>query len=199
MSSSTALEEMHHIAPHIRVGRARAGVLMLILSDSLSVVALMAAGGYLNALNTENQFKIAGDHAPALLPGILVAIAWLLSGLTYYWWARGAQKNAGKGQTIIFVVSLVLMIAGLVGQIWIGATLGYAAPFHAYVSLVLFVTWYSVVHLALAVIIGLLLLGRILRGRLSEEHSYIIGVTGYWWYYTVISALIMWLFASFFV
>ncbi len=196
--SSTALEEMHHIAPHIRSGRARAGVLMLILSDSLSVIALLAAGGYLNALNTENQFKIAGDHAPALVPGLLIAIGLLLSGLTYYLWARGAQKNAGKGQAIIFIISLLLIVAALVGQIWVGATLGYAAPFHAYISLILFVTWYSAVHLLLAVIIGLLLLGRILRGRLSE-HSYIIAVTGYWWYYTVISALIMWLFASFFV
>jgi hypothetical protein len=195
---STALEEMHNIAPHIRVGRARAGVLMLILSDSLSVIALLAAGGYLGALNTENQFKVAGDHAPAFLPGLLVAIALLLSGLTYYWWAQRAGKNPENGQTIFFILAWVFMIASLVGQIWIGATLGYAAPFHAYVSLIMFLTWYSAVHLLLAVIIGLLLLGRILRGRLNG-HTYIVGVTGYWWYYTVASALIMWLFAAFFV
>jgi hypothetical protein len=194
--SSTALEEMHHIPQHIRVGRARAGVLMLILSDSLSVVALLAAGGYLGALNTENQFKLAGDHPPALLPGLLVVIALLLSGLAYYWWARGAQKNAGSGQSIFIILSLVLMAAALVGQIVIGGTLGYSAPFHGYISLMLFLTWYSAVHLLLATIIGLLLLGRVLRGRLGE-YSYIIGVTGYWWYYTVVSSLLMWLFASF--
>ncbi len=194
---STALEEMHNIAPHIRVGRARAGVLMLILSDSLSVVALLAAGGYLSALNTENQFKVAGDHPPAFLPGLLVAIALVLSGLAYAWWARSAQKDAEHGQTLFFILSWVFMIAALVGQIWIGATLGYGAPFHGYVSLIIFLTWYSAVHLLLTVIIGLLLLGRILRHRLAE-HSYIIEVTGYWWYYTVISALIMWLFALLF-
>jgi hypothetical protein len=171
---------------------------MLILSDSLSVVALLAAGGYLGALNTENQFKIAGDHAPAFLPGLLVAIGLLLSGLAYYWWAQRAQKNTENGQAIFFILALVFMIAALVGQIWIGATLGYAAPFHGYISLVLFLTWYSAIHFLLATIIGLLLLGRILRGRLGG-HSYIIGVTGYWWYYTVVSALIMWLYASFFV
>ncbi len=194
---STALEEMHDIAPHIRVGRARAGVLMLILSDSLSVVALLAAGGYLSALNTENQFKIAGDHPPAFLPGLLVAIALVLSGFAYYWWGQRAQKNTVNGPTIFFILSWVFMIASLVGQIWIGATLGYGAPFHGYVSLIIFLTWYSAVHLLLTAIIGLLLLGRILRGRLAE-HSYIIEVTGYWWYYTIISALIMWLFAAFF-
>src|SRR5450432_3380296 len=160
---STALEEMHNIAPHIRVGRARAGVLMLILSDALSVVALLAAGGYLSALNTENQYKIAGDHPPAFLPGLLVIIALLLSGVAYYLWGRRAQKNPESRQALIFIVSLVLMLAAVVGQIWIGATLGYAAPFHAYVSLMMFLTWYSAVHLLLAVIIGLLLLGRVLR------------------------------------
>ena len=194
---STALEEMHHIAPHIRVGRARAGVLMLILSDSLSVVALLAAGGYLSALNTENQFRVAGDHAPNFLPGLLVAIALVLSGLAYYWWAQRAQKNTGNGQTIFLILAWVFMLASLIGQVWIGATLGYGAPFHGYVSLIIFLTWYSAVHLLLTAIIGLLLLGRALRGRLVE-YNYIIEVTGYWWYYTIISALIMWLFAAFF-
>lgn len=102
----------------------------------------------------------------------------------------------GNGRSIVFILSLVFMVVALVGQIWIGTTLGYSAPFHAYVSLILFLTWYSAVHLLLAAIIGLLLLGRVLRGRLGE-HSYIIGVTGYWWYYTVVSSLLMWLFASF--
>ena len=86
------------------------------------------------------------------------------------------------------------MIVALVGEIWVGATLGYSAPFHAYASLMLLLTWYSVVHLLLAAIIGLLLLGRILRGRLSGQ-GYITEVVGYWWYYTVVASLLMWLFS----
>ncbi len=194
---STALEEMHNIAPHIRVGRARAGVLMLILSDSLSVVAILAAGGYLSALNTENQYRLAADHAPAFLPGLLVTIGLILSGLTYYWWEQRVRKSTdakGNGQPIIFVISLLFMLAALVGQSWIGATLGYASPFHAYASLILLLTWFSVVHLLLAVIVGILLWGRIMRGRLAG-HSYIAEVTGYWWYYTVIASVLMWLFS----
>jgi len=194
---STALEEMHNIAPHIRVGRARAGVLMLILSDSLSVVAILAAGGYLSALNTENQYRLAADHAPTFLPGLLVSLGLLLSGLTYYWWEQRVRKSTdakGSGQPIIFVISLLLMLAALIGQSWVGATLGYAAPFHAYASLILLLTWFSVVHLLLAVIVGILLWGRIVRGRLAG-HGYIVEVTGYWWYYTVIASVLMWLFS----
>jgi len=36
-----------------------------------------------------------------------------------------------------------------------------------------------------------------MRGRLVE-HPYIAQATGYWWYYTVIVGVIVWLFATFF-
>lgn len=191
---NSALQEMHHIPHHVQVGRARAGVIMLILSDALSIVALLAAGGYLSALNTFGQFR-AGDHGPALLPGILGAITLLLSGLCYYLWQRRATRsNEWTGQKALYLLAWVFMLATLGIQIWLGIALGYVAPFHAYASLVLLLTWYSAFHLLLAAIIGVLMLGRILRGRIAE-HSYIAEVVGYWWYYTVIAGLLMWLFS----
>lgn len=193
---STALEEMHHLEPHVRVGRARAGVIMFIISDALSILALLAAGGYLNTLDTLRQYR-AGGHPPSFLPGLLTAIALVLSGLSYYWWERRASRNGGTGQQIFFILALVFMLLTLAGQFWVGLTLGYASPFHAYASLILLLTWYSAFHLLLAVIIGLLLLGRIMRGRLAG-YEYIAEVTGYWWYYTVLAGLIMWL-ASVFI
>ena len=193
MSSSAALEEMHHIPLEVKAGRARIAVIMLILSDALSIVALLAAGGYLSTLNTFGQFQ-AGDHGPAFLPGLLAVIAVVLSGLSYYLWERSTKSNDGVGTSAFFILALVLLLASLGCQIWLGVTLGYQAPFHAYASLILLLTWYSAFHLALTAIIGLLLLGRITRGRLSGK-GYIIEVTGYWWYYTAIAGLLMWLFS----
>jgi heme/copper-type cytochrome/quinol oxidase subunit 3 len=194
-SSSTALEEMHHIEPQIQVGRARAAVIMFILSDILSILALFAAGGYLSGLNVLNQYKVPGDHPPAFVPGLVVAIILVISAAAYYGWERGARKDEQGGQRIIFILALLLMLVAAVVQFWMGATLGYAGnPFHAYESVIMLLTWYSAVHLALAAIIGLLLLGRILRGRLAGR-GYIAEVVGYWWYYTVIAGLLMWLFS----
>src|SRR5258708_34843108 len=65
---------MHDIPPQARVGRVRGAVLMLIFADALSVIAIMAAGGYLSALNVLGQFKTSGVQAPAFLPGLLLAI-----------------------------------------------------------------------------------------------------------------------------
>ena len=185
---STSLEEMHELPLHIRVGRARAGVIMLIISDFLSILALLAAGGYLSTLNVLNQYRLPSDHPPALLPGVLAAVVIVLSGLAYYWWERRGS------QSMIFIISLLLMVVALACQIWLGVTLGYASPFHAYESEILLLSWYSAFHLALAAFIGLLLLGRILRGRLAG-HPYIPEVVGYWWYYTVIAGLVMWAFS----
>lgn len=189
----TSLEHVHELEPHVKVARARAGVLMLVLSDALAALAILAGGGYLRALNTEGQYKIAGDFAPAFVPGLLIAIILVLSGLSYYLWERKASKPGETGQTLFFLLALLLMIAAGVSQTWIGTALKYGVPIHAYESVQLLLTWFTAVHLLLAVIVGLLLGGRILRGRLAG-HEFIAEVTGYWWYYTVVASVLLWLF-----
>lgn len=188
-------EHAHELEPHIRVARARAAVVMFIVSDLLSVFAIIAAGSYLSALNTENQFKIAGDHPPVLLPGVLVAITLVLSGLAYYWWARKARVNGETGPSAFFMISLLLMVLALVGQTWVNMSLGYTTtPFHAYESVTMLITWFTWVHFLLTAIIGILLLGRVMRGRLNG-FGFMAEVAGYWWYYTVLASLLLWVFS----
>jgi heme/copper-type cytochrome/quinol oxidase subunit 3 len=192
----TSLEHVHEgLELHVKVARARAGVLMLVVSDALAVLAILAAGGYLSALNTEGQFKVAGDFAPPFVPGLLIAIILVLSGLAYYWWERKARVPGEAGQPLFFLLALVLMFVAGVGETWIGAALKYGVTIHAYESLQLLVTWFTAVHLLLAALIGMLLGGRILRSRLAEGHEFIPEVVGYWWYYTVVASILLWLFA----
>jgi hypothetical protein len=192
----TALEHVHELEPHIKVARARAGVLMLIVSDALSVLAILAAGGYLSALNTEGQYKVAGDFAPPFVPGLLVMIGLVLSGLLYFWWERRARKPGETGQTLFFLLAWVLMLVAGVAETWIGAALRYGIPIHAYESVLLLITWFTAIHLLLTAIVGLLLGGRILRGRLAGL-DFIPEVVGYWWYYTVVASVLLWLFSAF--
>lgn len=197
----TSLEHAEHIfelEPQVKVARAKAGILLLIISDALSVLAILAAGGYLSALNTENQFKVAGDFAPPFVPSLLVMIALALSGLFYFAWARRAQRPGGTGLSAFFLVALVLMFAAGVAETWIGAALRYGVPIHAYESMLLLITWFTAVHLVLTAIIGILLGGRILRGRLAG-HEFLAEAAGYWWYYTVIASIILWLFGAVFI
>jgi len=190
---STSLEHVYELEPQVKVARARSGVLLLIISDALFVVAILAGAQYLRALNTEGQYKIAGDFAPPLVAGLLVMIGLLLSGLAFYLWDRRASKAGETGQTLFFLLALVLMLVAGVSETLIAAALRYALPIHAYESVQLVLIWFTAVHLLLAAIIGLLLGGRILRGRLAG-HEFIAEVVGYWWYYTVVASVLLWLF-----
>ena len=194
MSSTVAPHaQSHEIEPHIRIARARSMVILFIISDFLSVLAVLAGATYLRALNTENQFRIAGDHSPVLLQGLLVAIALVLSGLTYFWWARRAPRYGEVGPSAFFMVALLFMVLALAGQIWVELSLGYTStPFHAYESVLMLMTWFSFVHFLLATILGVLLLGRILRGRVAGGFGFMAEIAGYWWYYTILSALLLW-------
>ena len=193
MSSTVAPHaQSHGLEPHIRVARARSMVILFIISDFLSVSGILAGAAYLRVLNTENQFRIAGDHPPALLPGLLVAIVLVLSGLVYYWWARRAPRFGETGPSAFFMLALLFMVLALVGQIWVNLSLGYTTtPFDAYESVLMLITWFTFVHFLLAVIIGILMLGRILRGRLAG-FGFMAEVAGYWWYYTILSSLLLW-------
>lgn len=193
---STSVEHVYELEPHVKVARARAGILLLIIADALSVLAIMAGAQYLRALNTEGQYKVAGDFAPSFVAGLLVMIGLLLSALTFYLWDRRASKNGETGQTLFFLLSLLIMLAAAVVETWIGATLRYGIPIQAFESVHLLITWFTAVHLWLAVIIGILIGGRILRGRVAG-HEFVVEVTGYWWYYTMVASIILWLFATF--
>ena len=196
MSTSVEVEHAFELEPRIKVARARACVLLLIISDALSVVAIMAGSQYLQALNTEGQYKVAGDYAPPFVAGLLVMIGLLLSGLAYYLWDRRASKAGETGQTLFFLLSLLIMLAAAVGETWIGATLNYGVPIQAFESIHFLLTWFTAVHLWLATIIGILLFGRILRGRIAG-HEFVVEVSGWWWYYTVVASILLWLFATY--
>src|SRR5205823_3254357 len=137
-----------------------------------------------------------GDHGPAFAPSLGVAVALVLSGFFYYLWEQRVRWPAGSGPLVLVILAFVLMVVALVVQILIGSRLGFTnPPFHAYESLIILLTWYSSAHFLLTSLIGLLLVGRALRGRIAE-HSYIAEVVGYWWYYTVVASLAMWAFGA---
>jgi hypothetical protein len=194
-TSSTVVEETHELEPHILAGRARAAVILFIISDVMSVMAILAAGGYLSALNVLNQYRVPGDHPPSFVLGLIVAIAIILSAVSYYVWGQGALSDErGVGQSGLLIAAFVLMLAATVIQIIMGLTLGYAGnPYHAYESVMILITWYSAIHFLLSAIIGLLLIGRIMRGRMAGR-GFLVEASGYWWYYTVIAGLLMWVF-----
>lgn len=189
-------ESSHDLAPHIKANRARSGVLLFMVSDVMMVIGVLAAGGWLSALNVTGLFKAPTDQ-PSFPPGLVVAILLALSALCYLIYDRAMRR--GGGGVAFFVLALVLVIAALAVQLWSWTTLGYTtAPtdtpaYDAFQSLVILIAAFNSVHIFVLSVIGLLLGGRIINGRIAG-HEFIPQVVGYWWYYTVISGVILWLF-----
>jgi heme/copper-type cytochrome/quinol oxidase subunit 3 len=187
--------ESHELPLHTRASRARAVVILLIISDVMMVASILAAGGYLNAINTANAFKLSTDQ-PAFPPGLVVAIVLVLSGLCYLLWDRSV-RGGGNAQAAA-VLATLLMLGALGCEIWYWLVLNYTTPptaapaYDTYQSIVLLVAGFSVVHLFLAAVVGLLMLGRSANGRLAGQ-EYLVRAAGYWWYYTVLSGVIIWL------
>src|SRR5579871_1858126 len=188
--------ESHALPLHTRVSRARAIVILLIISDVMMVASIMAAGGYLNAINTANAFKVSTDQ-PAFPPGSIVAIVVVLSGLWYFWWERSVR--AGGNQQGAVGLAMLLMLGAFGCEIWYWLALNYttaplsAPAYDTYQSIVLLVTGFSTVHLFLAAVVGVLMTGRSANGRLKGQ-EYLVQAAGYWWYYTVLSGVLIWLF-----
>lgn len=188
-------ESSHDLAPHVKANRARSGVLLFMVSDVVMVLAVLAAGGWLSALNVDGLFKAPTDQ-PSFPPGLVVAILLLVSALCYLIYDRAVRR--GGGATVFFVLALVLVIAALAVQCWSWTTLGYttaptsAPAYDAFQSLVILIAGFNTVHIFVLAVIGLLLGGRIMNGRIAG-HEFIPRVVGYWWYYSVLSGVILWL------
>ncbi|GEM_PF-600885 len=191
-------ESGHELSPRIKAARARSGVLLFMLSDFMMLASMLAAGGWLSALNVLGMFKVDTDQ-PAFGPGLLAILVLVFSGLCYFVWQQGMRGSGKEGQTPFFLLALLLIIGALAMQIWVWLNLGYITPpdafpaYDAFQSVVLLLTGFESVHLLVTSLVGILVLGRIMNGRLAGR-DYIPQVVGYWWYYTVIAGVVMWLF-----
>jgi len=187
----------HDLEPHAKVTRARTIVLMLIVSDFLSVLAIIAAAGYLRTLNTEGAFAmVKGDFAPNPTYGLYIMIGVAVSAVFYYLWEVSARREGSNGGALLpLLVLAFLLFAGAAGwEIYLGDTLKYGITIDAWESVQLFIVWFTGAHLVLGSIIGLLTLGRVVSGRIKQD-TFIPETVGYWWYYTAISAIILYAFA----
>jgi hypothetical protein len=85
----------------------------------------------------------------------------------------------------------VLALAMLIAQIIVVFSIRYTTPIHGYGSLVIIMSAYHAIHLLVTSLLGFLLLGRIMHGRMVG-HEYVAEVSGYWWVYVALSALTTW-------
>lgn len=174
--------------------RAKVGVLLLILSDAMMVVAAFASFVYLHALNTSGAFKPSDEHAPALAVGLIVALLMVLGAVVFrIQIVPSARSGRETGVRSGLSLALLLAIAALVVQLWAVATgFSYSTPVHGYASTMMLLGVIALFHMFLTTVITVLVFGRSKRGLLAGR-SYVLETTGYWWYYVAGLSVVAWL------
>jgi cytochrome c oxidase subunit 3 len=185
----------HGLSYATRSTRARGGVLLLILSDATFILAMMASQVYLHGLNVQGQFHPHGEQPPSFAVGLIMTLVVAASAGIFYWGTTRLRNHDMRGFRLATIVAWVLMAVAMVGQIALFFSIRYPAPTHAYGSVVQIMTGYHAIHLFLGVLIGFLLIGRIVRGRIIG-YEYVVQGAGYWWYYVAVAAAITWLFTA---
>jgi heme/copper-type cytochrome/quinol oxidase subunit 3 len=194
-----AVADLHH-AEHgldfaTRRTRARVGVLLLILTDGMFVAAIMAGHLYLRALNVAGAFRPHDEAPPSAIVGFIVTLLIVASAGAFYQGEQRLRKGGPAGFGRSLMLAWVLSVVALVGQIILLVGLRYPTPLHAYGSMILLLSGYHVVHLALTVLIGFLLLGRVRNKRIAG-YEYVVEGSAYWWYYVAAAAVVVWIFMA---
>ena len=174
---------------HDHARAVRIAVLALIVSDAVFVLALYAAFIYLHGLHTQGAFKPPTESRPSIVGGLLVAAASVVAALIYSWGQKGLRSgDTGRVRTGV-ILAVVISLAALVGDVVVYSNLNYPSPLHAYGSFMsLFIIYHGVRHLVVGVIVGALVLGRLLSGRLAGR-DYVIHTTGYWFWWVAITGV----------
>ncbi len=177
----------------------RVGVILLILSDAMFVGSQFAAAGYLRVLNTNHAYKGPHEAASSFLWGLVLSLLAVLAALAFFWgqreWKAGKHKALRTGN----LIATVLILVALAGQIALLASSHYVGtaddPFaiDAFASSNMFINAYHCVHLFIAALVGVLMMGRISNHRI-EGHEYILEAVGFWWQLNVaIISVVTWL------
>jgi cytochrome c oxidase subunit 1 len=181
--------EIPHIDTPGHAKAVRISVWLMIVSDAVFVVAVYAAFIYLHALNTQGAFKPPTEARPSVVGTVLVTAGSVVAALAYAWGQQGLRsRDAGRVRTGV-MLAVVISLAALVGDLLVFGGLNYPAPLHAYGSFMsLFILYHAFRHLVVGVVVGALVLGRLLKGRLVGR-DYVIQATGYWFWWIAITAV----------
>jgi cytochrome c oxidase subunit 3 len=173
--------------------RLRLGVLLYVLTDVVFVALLFAAYVFLRSYNTQGYFLPKGIHAPSFTqPAILMGIL-VVSGLSYLAAYNGLKRDNQALYKGGVVLAVVLMIVAMVGQIRFMGQLPFTTADGSFASSYIMLNGYHAFHLIIGSLLGLGLMNRALRGRYSSQNTDGVATIGYFWYWTSMLAVLLWL------
>jgi heme/copper-type cytochrome/quinol oxidase subunit 3 len=172
-----------------RASFARYGAALLIASWTMLGLAMYLAFIYLDGLNTMGQFKPRSEPAPSTLGNVLLAVGAIAAAAAWTWGYRRARGGHAERARAGVTISWLITLAGFVGSLIVFGGLNEPVPLHAYASSISLFVLFHAWHLLAALVMGLLVLGRLFRGRIGGR-EYVIQIVGWWlWYAAALSVV----------
>jgi cytochrome c oxidase subunit 3 len=187
--SAASLEEVQFNERKVRIG-----MLMYVLADVLFVIFLMVTYPWLRAYNTDQGwFPFAGMQLPDPTTSLILVLLMVVSAVFFFIGFMGIRAGNQTVLRIGMLLSLIIMLVALVGQIRFMGAQQFAAPDGTFADTWLLFSGYHIYHLLWAAFLGIGITNRAFRGRYSKEHHLGVITIGYFWYWAALTPVLFYL------
>ncbi|MGE5335433.1 MAG: cytochrome c oxidase subunit 3, partial [Nitrososphaerota archaeon] len=169
------------------------GIVMYIATDVLLAIMFFITYIWLRQYNTNNLWFPPGVKAPPISDLFWPAIVLAVSSGAYV----AAQLAVRFNQQLLFrgslLIALLIMFGVLVWEVYAMGHLPFTQTDGGFAVSYLLLLGYHIVHLAVAVLVGIGITVRGFRGYYDAARHVGVDVVGVWWHWVVLYSILFWL------
>jgi len=164
-----------------RRGTGTIGTLLFVTADAMVLAAVVAT--YLTVKAGSSAWPPKGVHVGTYIPTV-ITITVIMSAFSVQWGVFAARRNDARnaGMALVLTVFLGLAVANLEWLAFVRAGFGFKA--HTYATLYYVLIGFHAVHLIAAVVLVLVLAGRLMAGHFSTDRHDPLRAGAVFWQYT---------------
>lgn len=188
-----ALEMYAGENPRTEARKISVGMTMYIATDVLLALMFFITYIWLRQYNTNNLWFPSGVKAPSSFDLLWPAIALLVSSGAYALAQVAVRYGRLEMMRVSLLVAWLIMLGVLIWQIVAMGNLPFTQTDGSFASSYLLLLGYHIVHLAIAVLIGIGITVRAFRGYYDIGRHVGLDIAGIWWHWVVTYAVLFWL------
>ena len=180
-------------SPATEARKISVGIIIYILTDVLLAIMFFVTYIWLRQTNTNNLWFPPGVTGVSHLELLWPAIALAVSSGCYLVAQLAVRYNMQLLFRIAILVALLIMLGVLVWEVVAMGHLPFTQYSGGYASSYLLLLGYHIVHMGVAVIVGIGITVRAFRGYYDATQHVGVDLAGVWWHWVVIFAIAFWL------
>jgi cytochrome c oxidase subunit 3 len=174
--------------------KTRLGMFFYLLCDVMFALFLVSAYIFLRATNVNNLWALPHGTKGVDVSTAELMLAILVASGLFFVLAHVSIRNGNRGlATIGIVLASLLWIAALVANIWYMGHLPFTQTNGGFAEMYLLFLGYHIYHLIFGIFFVIGIAVRTLQGRYTAARHLGYTTIGYYWYWTLIFAVIAFL------